>query len=304
MSRKKQNSMGMGMGLAIVKKILDSLDVPIHIDSTPGKGTRFNLTFQRYSVKQNDSITTHNSLIPVSIEHKELIIPEEMVYNPGKPTLLLVEDNRELLSFLIRKLQENYNIYYARDGRRALSRINEILDLDLIISDIMMDEMDGHSFRKKLDTRPEFSAIPFIFLTAHTRPESKLMGLQEGAVDYIVKPFSYEELQAKIDSLITLCRATRQEKIKTVREKINTRMRSIQMQSPGNHTKQRHNCQKNKISDQEIRVMSMLKEGLMYKEIAFKLNVSINSVRTYIKRIHTKLAVHTTKEMFNSIKDI
>ncbi|MDN3655711.1 response regulator [Ferruginibacter paludis] len=118
-----------------------------------------------------------------------------------KPTLLLVDDNEEILEFLETELNEKYTIVKAMDGEAALELLRQEV-IQLVISDIMMPVMDGFELCKIIKTNFEYSHIPVILLTAKNTLQSKIQGLEIGADAYIEKPFSPEYLQVQIANLL------------------------------------------------------------------------------------------------------
>ena len=119
----------------------------------------------------------------------------------SKPTVLIVDDEPEILMLLKTILQRNYNIIEATEGHAALKLVREHIP-DLIICDIMMPILDGISFTKIMKDDREFSAIPIILLTAVTAESERITGLKTRADAYITKPFNSEELKVIIDNLI------------------------------------------------------------------------------------------------------
>ena len=121
------------------------------------------------------------------------------------PTILLIEDNPKILYNL--KLLLEFNNYYpitATNGLEALERLKELEDPpDLILCDIMMPEMDGYEFYQKIVENPQWSLVPFIFLTAKASPEDVRLGKMLGADDYITKPFNEEDLLSSVTGKIT-----------------------------------------------------------------------------------------------------
>lgn len=118
-----------------------------------------------------------------------------------KIAILIVDDNEEILDFLTDDLSEKYEVYTAVNVKKAL----EILDkytIHLIISDIIMPEMNGYDFCSKIKSNMEYSHIPFIMLTAKNTLHSKIEGLEKGADAYLEKPFSPEHLQVQITNLL------------------------------------------------------------------------------------------------------
>ena len=118
------------------------------------------------------------------------------------PIILLVDDEEEILEFLERILRNKYSILKAENGKEALN-ILTVEPVQLIISDVMMPEMDGFELCRMIKSNFEFSHIPVILLTAKNTIQSKVEGLELGADAYIEKPFSKEHLQAQIASLLS-----------------------------------------------------------------------------------------------------
>ena len=116
-------------------------------------------------------------------------------------TLLLVEDNESMLTFILERLQENFTVETAMNGVEALEILRSS-HIDLIISDIMMPVMDGYQLCKEVKSDMELSHIPIIFLTAKTMKEDILEGFKIGADDYLTKPFSMEELLLRIEAIL------------------------------------------------------------------------------------------------------
>ncbi len=118
-----------------------------------------------------------------------------------KPTILLVDDNEEILEFLENELNEKYIIAKALDGKEALVILKQEV-IHLVISDVMMPVIDGFELCKSIKTNFEYSHIPVILLTAKNTLQSKIEGLETGADAYIEKPFSPEFLQVQIANLL------------------------------------------------------------------------------------------------------
>jgi DNA-binding response OmpR family regulator len=119
-----------------------------------------------------------------------------------KPILLLVDDNEEILDFLSEELSEKYSILRALNGKEALDVLQQEA-VQLVVSDVMMEVMDGFELCKIIKTNFEYSHIPIILLTAKNNLQSKIQGLEIGADAYIEKPFSPEHLQVQIANLLS-----------------------------------------------------------------------------------------------------
>lgn len=120
-----------------------------------------------------------------------------------RKNLLVVEDNADLLQFLVKALSEQFRVLSAADGVEAL-RLLADEDIDMVISDVMMPNMDGNELCRRIKTNPELCHIPVILLTARTAEENVIEGLLDGADDYIPKPFNMELLQLRIRKFMEL----------------------------------------------------------------------------------------------------
>ncbi len=121
-----------------------------------------------------------------------------------KQNILIVDDESINLSILVEMLGEEYNLLGATDGATALEIVNSDEGVDLILLDIIMPEMDGYEVARQLKKKIKTSKIPFIFLTAKIDTQSIVKGFQAGAVDYISKPFTKEELLARVHNHLQL----------------------------------------------------------------------------------------------------
>jgi DNA-binding response OmpR family regulator len=118
-----------------------------------------------------------------------------------KPAILIVDDNEDILEYLTRFLSTHYTIITAHDGKEALSKISDDR-IQLVVSDVMMPEMDGFELCKFIKTSPAYSYLPVVLLTAKNTLQAKIEGLEIGADVYIEKPFSPEFLYMQINSLL------------------------------------------------------------------------------------------------------
>lgn len=114
------------------------------------------------------------------------------------PTLLIVEDNVEMLAYLSSQLGTDYRILRATDGNAALEVLHKEDNVDIVSSDVMMEGMDGLTLTKTIKNDVSLSHIPVILLTAKALDEDELRGLQMGANDYVTKPFNLDVLRMRI----------------------------------------------------------------------------------------------------------
>ncbi|GGF13959.1 two-component regulator propeller domain-containing protein [Flavobacterium limi] len=206
---------GFGIGLYIVKYFTDKHKGTVSCSSEPGKGSTFKLTFLKGDGHfENAEIT--NDVQKRSQLFDELIIDDteenadvntisetdlQKIMLTEKRTVLIVDDNAEIRSYLIKLFSENHIVYSAENGEEGLKLTKKHMP-DLVISDITMEEMDGLELCRKIKESNDLSHIPVILLTATKNPETHLQGINEGADDYITKPFDDDILVARVESLL------------------------------------------------------------------------------------------------------
>jgi DNA-binding response OmpR family regulator/two-component sensor histidine kinase len=190
-----------GIGLSIVKDIVEKHHAEIRLESEPGKGSTFVVSIQKgyghYSKEVEILKTDLSRDTPLLFDETDT----EKVKATEKPKILIVEDNEELKSFIKGILDENYIVLEASNGCEGLEKAIQFVP-DFIISDIMMPLMNGIDMLQQLKKNINTSHIPVILLTAKTAIESKLEGLTYGADDYITKPFSVQYFLARIDNIL------------------------------------------------------------------------------------------------------
>jgi signal transduction histidine kinase/DNA-binding response OmpR family regulator len=212
-----------GIGLAVTKELVElhkgsiSVNSKVASEEDPSSGTQFIITlplakehFSKNELLQGEIVLDK----PVS-PHEDLLLdmytPDRQKKDPdplatatmNRPQVLIVEDNAEMRDFIHDILIDTYRIHATDNGRAGLE-ILQNNSISLIISDLMMPEMDGIEFCKKVKQNLNSSHIPIVLLTAKTDIESQISGLKSGADDYITKPFNSQILIEKINNLILL----------------------------------------------------------------------------------------------------
>jgi len=198
---------GTGVGLSLVKELVEMHHGNISIEDNVPQGATFVI-----SLKANKSNYSADELIEEASETKEEVIDtadlSTKITNPvltesgDKPKVLIVEDQKDLRTHLSNILQNHYRVDEAINGVEGLEKASSSLP-DIIISDVMMPEMDGFTFCDKLRNNVITSHIPIIMLTALDNVDSKQEGLEAGADAYVVKPFDKQLLVTQIQNLLT-----------------------------------------------------------------------------------------------------
>lgn len=198
-----------GIGLSLTKDLLDLHHGSIKAESELKKGTTFTIVIpidkESYSLSElglSQPITINEKKIDLmsldEIEEKNQKKKEEK----NKSTILLVEDNEELLTLMSNILSKSYNVITARNGLEALDVVKDN-DIDIVVSDVMMPEMDGLKLTRMLKKDIETSHIPVILLTAKNSTEDRIECYNAGADGYISKPFELKVLDARINNFIS-----------------------------------------------------------------------------------------------------
>ncbi|MEX0315283.1 MAG: ATP-binding protein [Allomuricauda sp.] len=198
---------GTGIGLALVKELTELHHGNINVESEEAKGTAFTLILpiskEQFEAKemamfdseQREIIKSDFPSKPTEAQKVEGTTKKDL------PLLLVVEDNDDVRSYVVKNLNDSYNIEEAINGVAGFDKAQKVVP-DLIISDVMMPDMDGLSLCKKLKEDEKTSHIPVILLTALASQASKVEGIETGADDYIIKPFDKKELIARVKNLI------------------------------------------------------------------------------------------------------
>jgi DNA-binding NarL/FixJ family response regulator/anti-sigma regulatory factor (Ser/Thr protein kinase) len=297
-NHKKTHFQGMGLGLPLVKKVADSLGAQISIDSNPAitLGTNISITFDRFYLSDNETITSTEIEDKPSAYNIEAIDNDNSSYFPNRQSILLVEDHKPMLSFLSKKLNNKYNVFCSLNGAEALKKLRDLKIVpDLIISDIMMDKMGGFNFAHALAEQDIYSHVPIIFLSAKLTHADKLKGLRLGAIDIVQKPFSFEILSQKIETVL--------DKIaKQKKAFLNSTLSALKIaNSAGSPSEIEQNCKLYGLTHREIDIVKLIEKGFKYRMIAEALFISDRTVAKHVQNIFEKTEVSSKVELLHKL---
>src|SRR5690606_20779425 len=142
-----------------------------------------------------------SELEKLEITDQNTLTSKDLELKSEKDIILVVEDHNDLREYIKDSLSENFNVIESLNGKDGMANVLDKIP-DLIISDVMMTEMDGYTFCKKIKSNEKTNHITVILLTAKASTEDKLEGLELGADDYLIKPFNPEELKLRVRNLI------------------------------------------------------------------------------------------------------
>jgi PAS domain S-box-containing protein len=217
---------GTGIGLALVKELVKLHSGTIDVKSELGKGSEFivtipsgneHLSAEKISEDHKNSSPLHAKgyleealkWIPDTGSEKTHIDKNEEEFNSNLNTVLLADDNTDMRDYVKRLLSGQFNVITAVDGEDAFRKILKYKP-DLLLSDIMMPGLDGFGLLKRVRNHIELKNIPVIFLSARAGDEAKVEGLDAGADDYLVKPFSAKELLVRVSNHIRINQVRRE----------------------------------------------------------------------------------------------
>ncbi len=204
---------GTGIGLSLTKELVNIYRGEIKVESEPGKGSEFTVVIpvsreqfnEEEIIESEDGKTDGLELqaegIVENLAAETEIGSELTVDDSDRPVVLIVEDNADLRTYISDNLQDDYQILEAENGRLGLTRAIEEVP-DLVITDLMMPEMDGMELCYQIRNDQTTNHIPIVMLTAKADRESKMEGLEKGADDYLIKPFDADELRVRVNNLI------------------------------------------------------------------------------------------------------
>ncbi|MEJ1238098.1 ATP-binding protein [Chryseolinea sp. T2] len=227
---------GTGIGLAMVKELVHLHHGDIRVTSEAGRGTTFTVTVPFLTGQGqiadagtkglNNNSNTRKAYLEEAAKWNKSSSTDVDRRNGGrqsnKPVIVVADDNSDMRDYMTRLLHKDFNVHAVTNGEDAFEVSQQVMP-DLVLSDIMMPRLDGFGLLAKLRSHLTTRSIPVIFLSARAGDEAKIEGIQAGADDYLVKPFSANELLARINNQIA---------INTTRRKTEKEFYNLFIQSP------------------------------------------------------------------------
>ncbi|MGI6242287.1 MAG: two-component regulator propeller domain-containing protein [Prevotella sp.] len=217
------NSKGWGIGLSLVQRLVTIHKGSIKLKSELRHGSTFRvlLNVDARAFEQQSLITDDKVIVPLKDYHFSPSMTDinnasqDIVEEDSKMSILIVEDNSDMLTFLADYFSPKYNVYTATNGKEGIE-VAQNESIQLVISDVMMPVMDGVTFCTKLKSDVSTSHIPVILLTAKNEQEDVVMGYKSGAEAYVSKPFDPQVLDLQVNNIIQLVK-TRQTEIQNTK---------------------------------------------------------------------------------------
>ena len=203
-----QQNIGTGIGLSLTKELVEIMYGQISVESIVGEGSKFkvSLPLGKEHLQNDEYVVLENysaQSTPVFTDDEETPNCKETpeANRENLPELLIVEDHPEISEFIRENLQACYQVETAANGKQGFEMATELIP-DLIISDVMMPEMDGIEMSRKIKADERTSHIPIILLTGKASHADKMQGLETGVDAFVPKPFNMKELRLRIEKII------------------------------------------------------------------------------------------------------
>lgn len=192
-------NIGTGVGLALVKQIMDAVEGKITAESTLGKGTTFHIRVPIRNEIRHKIIENKMTNTPLLPQSDPMLADSEG--SDDQCRLLVIEDNSDIAAYIGAQFDGRYAVSYATNGTEGLTKAQEQVP-DLIITDLMMPGMDGLEVCRQVRSNEIINHIPIIIVTAKITEEERIKGIAAGADAYLSKPFNADELRTRVEKLL------------------------------------------------------------------------------------------------------
>ena len=190
---------GTGVGLALVKQIIDAVKGTITVESEEGKGTTFHICVPIYNEAGKQIAAAPVINTPLLPESETALVDSGS--SESRFQLLVIEDNHNVAAYIGSQFADRYAVSYADNGKDGLEKALELVP-DLIITDLMMPGLDGQEVCRQVRANEITDHIPIIVITAKITEEERIKGLEAGADVYLTKPFNVDELHTRVEKLL------------------------------------------------------------------------------------------------------
>ena len=294
---------GTGIGLSLVKDLVELHGGSIEVESEEGRGTEFIVTlpvdrsyFKEEQIDEEAVLPVQKTVTYLEEENAENVVAEK----PKAHTILVVEDNEELLQLMVRLLKREYNVHTAENGQEAVTVLDNE-DIDLIVSDVMMPVMDGIEFCRYVKNKLELSHIPVILLTAKNKEEDRAEAYEVGADAFISKPFNLAVLHARIRNLLKY----KERKAHDFKNQLVFEIKELDYTSIDEDFMQRAiDCVNRHLEDSDFDQPQFVEEMGTSKSTLYKKLKSLTGLNTsaFIRNIRLKAACRIMEEKGSSVR--
>ncbi len=311
---------GSGIGLALAKELVELHGGNIVVQSKLNEGSTFTVSLpidndfsmrfessdesaDNVDVQELSTVNDNNNLLEENLLSDHTLIENDLIEESDDSLIILiVEDNADVRKYISYYLVKDYKLIEASNGKEGFDKAVECIP-DLIISDVMMPEMDGFTLCKKLKADERTSHIPIIILTAKAAESDKLNGLEFGADDYLIKPFSSKELALRVKNLIEIRQTLR----KKFSESLVIKPKEIASGSIDKlFLEKAIKVVENNISNEKFTVIDLSNEmNLSHSQLHRKLKALVNQSTTqFIRSIRMQRAEDLLKNNAGTIAEI